>query len=134
MEWLLVVARCARDYDVSMVSMTMRAISSRVRQVPPLRNATFVRIAVAERPTVPPRSRTSMPPPTVPTAAPESDRTLEWAATTAVIVRVAAGDQVGLGYAYTDAGAARTVPRAAARTPRHTTEVLHSVIARAAGR
>jgi L-alanine-DL-glutamate epimerase-like enolase superfamily enzyme len=39
---------------------------------------------------------------TVPTEAPESDGTLEWEATTIVVVEVEAGDEIGLGYTYGD--------------------------------
>jgi L-alanine-DL-glutamate epimerase-like enolase superfamily enzyme len=42
----------------------------------------------------------------IPTDQPESDGTLEWDATTVVVVEVGAGDQRGLGYCYADAGAA----------------------------
>ena len=38
---------------------------------------------------------------TIPTDAPESDGTFEWDSTTIVVVRVFAGDTVGLGYTYT---------------------------------
>jgi L-alanine-DL-glutamate epimerase-like enolase superfamily enzyme len=40
---------------------------------------------------------------------PESDGTLAWSATTIVIVRVAAGGELGLGYTYADAAAAGVV-------------------------
>lgn len=46
---------------------------------------------------------------TVPTEQPESDGTLEWAATTLVVVHVAAGGETGIGYAYTHAAAARVI-------------------------
>jgi L-alanine-DL-glutamate epimerase-like enolase superfamily enzyme len=46
---------------------------------------------------------------TVPTDAPESDGTLEWQTTTAVIVHVHAGREHGVGYSYADAAAARIV-------------------------
>jgi L-alanine-DL-glutamate epimerase-like enolase superfamily enzyme len=46
---------------------------------------------------------------TVPTEAPESDGTLEWDATTIVIVEVATGFATGLGYAYTAPAAASVV-------------------------
>ena len=36
----------------------------------------------------------------IPTEEPESDGTLTWTATTAVVVEVRAGDQTGLGYTY----------------------------------
>lgn len=42
----------------------------------------------------------------IPTDQPESDGTLEWDATTIVLVDVEAGNQHGLGYSYADAGAA----------------------------
>ncbi|HEX3098539.1 MAG TPA: enolase C-terminal domain-like protein [Usitatibacter sp.] len=43
---------------------------------------------------------------TIPTDAPESDGTLEWNATTLVVVRVEAGGHRGLGYTYADAATA----------------------------
>ena len=47
---------------------------------------------------------------TVPTPAPESDGTLEWDATTIIVVEVAAaGDQPGLGYTYAAPAAAAVV-------------------------
>ena len=46
---------------------------------------------------------------TVPTAAPESDGTLEWNATTLVLVRVRAGDREGIGYSYTTPAAATLI-------------------------
>ncbi|MEZ4520732.1 MAG: hypothetical protein R3A46_03655 [Thermomicrobiales bacterium] len=46
---------------------------------------------------------------TVPTDEPESDGTLTWDSTTIVVVRVDAGGTTGLGYAYTDAVAARLI-------------------------
>ncbi|HJQ07809.1 MAG TPA: enolase C-terminal domain-like protein [Nocardioides sp.] len=46
---------------------------------------------------------------TVPTDAPESDGTLEWDATTIVVVTVTAEGVTGLGYTYCDAAAARLV-------------------------
>ncbi len=45
----------------------------------------------------------------IPTDAPESDGTLEWDATTLVVVRLEAGGQRGLGYTYADAATARVV-------------------------
>jgi len=45
----------------------------------------------------------------VPTATPESDGTLEWHATTLVVVHAAAGDATALGYTYADAATARLV-------------------------
>lgn len=42
---------------------------------------------------------------TVPTDGPESDGTLEWNATTMVLVQAQAEDQVGVGYSYTDVSA-----------------------------
>lgn len=42
----------------------------------------------------------------IPTERPESDGTLEWDATTIVIVEASAGPVVGIGYTYTDAAAA----------------------------
>ncbi|MBS1887488.1 MAG: mandelate racemase [Actinobacteria bacterium] len=46
---------------------------------------------------------------TVPAEKPESDGTLEWEATTIVVVKLAANDVRGLGYTYCDAAAARVV-------------------------
>jgi hypothetical protein len=43
---------------------------------------------------------------TVPTDFPESDGTLEWDATTLVVVEIAAGGQRGLGYTYADGATA----------------------------
>lgn len=48
---------------------------------------------------------------TVPTDQAEADGTAEWEATTALVVRVAAGDVEGLGYSYTDASAAGIVTK-----------------------
>ncbi|MWD29398.1 mandelate racemase [Aquicoccus sp. SCR17] len=45
----------------------------------------------------------------VPTDAPESDGTLEWSATTLVLVRVMAEGVEGLGYTYSDVSAARLI-------------------------
>lgn len=45
----------------------------------------------------------------IPTDQPESDGTLEWSATTMVVVQAGAGGREGLGYSYTDAGAAQVV-------------------------
>ena len=42
----------------------------------------------------------------IPTDAPEADGTFAWTATTMVVVEVEAGGQAGLGYTYSDAGAA----------------------------
>jgi L-alanine-DL-glutamate epimerase-like enolase superfamily enzyme len=46
---------------------------------------------------------------TIPTDEPESDGTLEWDATTIVVVEAQAGDHSGLGYTYGHAAAARVV-------------------------
>jgi L-alanine-DL-glutamate epimerase-like enolase superfamily enzyme len=46
---------------------------------------------------------------TIPTDGPESDGTLEWDSTTIVVVRVFAGDAVGLGYTYTHDAAVRLI-------------------------
>ena len=46
---------------------------------------------------------------TIPTERPESDGTLEWDATTIVVAEVDAGEETGLGYAYTAAAAARLI-------------------------
>jgi L-alanine-DL-glutamate epimerase-like enolase superfamily enzyme len=48
---------------------------------------------------------------TIPADRPESDGTLDWDSTTIVVVEVAAGGQMGLGYTYADASAARLVDR-----------------------
>ncbi|MGQ0561117.1 MAG: enolase C-terminal domain-like protein [Gemmatimonadota bacterium] len=45
----------------------------------------------------------------IPTQSPESDGTLEWQATTMVVVKVRAADTTGLGYTYADATCARFV-------------------------
>ena len=45
----------------------------------------------------------------IPTDFPESDGTLEWNSTTLVVVRVHAGDEVGLGYTYADTATAALV-------------------------
>jgi L-alanine-DL-glutamate epimerase-like enolase superfamily enzyme len=46
---------------------------------------------------------------TVPTPLPEADGTLAWDATTAIVVRAAAGDAVGTGWSYGPAAAVRVV-------------------------
>ena len=46
---------------------------------------------------------------TVPTASPESDGTLEWRATTLVLVEVTAADVTGVGFSYADTATARLV-------------------------
>jgi L-alanine-DL-glutamate epimerase-like enolase superfamily enzyme len=46
---------------------------------------------------------------TVPTETPESDGTLEWNATTIVVVNVSAGGREGLGYSYADVAAAHLI-------------------------
>jgi L-alanine-DL-glutamate epimerase-like enolase superfamily enzyme len=45
----------------------------------------------------------------VPTDAPESDGTLEWDSTTLVLVEIAAGDERGLGFTYSDRAAATLI-------------------------
>lgn len=45
----------------------------------------------------------------VPTDAPESDGTLEWDATTMIVVEICAGDRTGLGWTYAPAATARVV-------------------------
>lgn len=45
----------------------------------------------------------------IPTDAPESDGTLEWDATTLVVVHLRAGGERGIGYTYADAATARVV-------------------------
>lgn len=42
----------------------------------------------------------------IPTDAPEADGTFAWTSTTMVLVEVEAGGQTGMGYTYSDAGAA----------------------------
>ena len=46
---------------------------------------------------------------TIPTERPESDGTYEWDSTTIVVVQARAGDVTGLGYSYTQAGAAEVI-------------------------
>jgi L-alanine-DL-glutamate epimerase-like enolase superfamily enzyme len=46
---------------------------------------------------------------TIPTDKPESDGTLEWTATTLVLVRCRAGGQDGIGYGYADTGTAKLI-------------------------
>jgi L-alanine-DL-glutamate epimerase-like enolase superfamily enzyme len=46
---------------------------------------------------------------TIPTDAPEADGTLSWDATTVVVVRAHAGGEVGLGWSYASAAAARVI-------------------------
>src|SRR4051812_50040814 len=46
---------------------------------------------------------------TIPTDFPESDGTLQWEATTLVLVEVTAGDQQGIGYTYADTATARLI-------------------------
>ncbi len=46
---------------------------------------------------------------TIPTSSPEADGTLEWDATTIVIVEVEAGGKQGLGYTYADTAAAKLI-------------------------
>ncbi len=45
----------------------------------------------------------------VPTERPETDGTLTWESTTMVLAEVSSGDQVGMGYSYADAAAARVI-------------------------
>ena len=45
----------------------------------------------------------------IPTDEPESDGTLQWRATTLVVVEITAAGTTGLGYTYADAGVARTI-------------------------
>jgi L-alanine-DL-glutamate epimerase-like enolase superfamily enzyme len=45
----------------------------------------------------------------IPTDAAESDGTLEWSATTLVVVELGAGGETGCGYTYADAGVARVI-------------------------
>lgn len=45
----------------------------------------------------------------IPTQVPESDGTLQWDSTTLVVVQIAAGSCVGLGYGYSDAAAATLI-------------------------
>lgn len=46
---------------------------------------------------------------TVPTDAPESDGTLEWSATTLVLVQIEAGSKLGIGYTYADKSTATLI-------------------------
>ena len=46
---------------------------------------------------------------TIPTDFPESDGTLQWKATTLVLVELTAGDQQGIGYTYADTATARLI-------------------------
>lgn len=46
---------------------------------------------------------------TIPTDEPEADGTLDWNATTVIVVEIDAGGKTGLGYTYTDASAARLI-------------------------
>lgn len=46
---------------------------------------------------------------TIPTERPESDGTAQWDSTTMLLVRAGAGGEIGLGYSYTQAGAAQVV-------------------------
>ena len=48
---------------------------------------------------------------TIPTDRPESDGTLEWDSTTIVVVELAAGGELGLGYTYGDDSSARLIDR-----------------------
>ena len=48
---------------------------------------------------------------TIPTEQPESDGTIQWTATTMVLVEVLAGGKTGLGYSYADATAGKLVNR-----------------------
>ena len=52
---------------------------------------------------------------TVPTEQPEADGTLEWDATTVLLVQVRAGGCTGIGYSYTNAGAVDVVTSTLAR-------------------
>ena len=45
----------------------------------------------------------------IPTTAPEADGTLDWDATTMVVVHVSAGDVIGIGYTYADVSVAQIV-------------------------
>lgn len=45
----------------------------------------------------------------IPTDAPESDGTLEWHATTLIVVEIAADGEHGIGYTYANVGVARTI-------------------------
>ncbi|MGH7914456.1 MAG: enolase C-terminal domain-like protein, partial [Candidatus Binataceae bacterium] len=45
----------------------------------------------------------------IPTDSPESDGTIEWKATTLVVVEVPAGNEIGIGYTYADAATARLI-------------------------
>lgn len=72
----------------------------------------------------------------VPTPAPESDGTAEWKSTGLVVVELSAGDRKGLGYTYTDPGAARLVKDLLADAvrgiPPFDTAAAHAAMVRAA--
>ncbi len=55
----------------------------------------------------------------IPTDAPEADGTFEWTSTTLVVVEIEAGGCTGLGYTYTDAGAAALVNETLAKVLLH---------------
>ncbi|CAM4101045.1 enolase C-terminal domain-like protein [Palleronia rufa] len=69
----------------------------------------------------------------VPTDAPESDGTLEWDATTMVLVSVAAGGQTGIGYTYADVSAGRLIasvlkPLVAGRDAMEIPAIWHAMV------
>ncbi|HET9240127.1 MAG TPA: enolase C-terminal domain-like protein [Oligoflexus sp.] len=57
----------------------------------------------------PPITAVDVLPLTVPTDEPEADGTLEWTETTMIVVRIHAGGQTGLGYTYSQKGAASII-------------------------
>jgi len=72
----------------------------------------------------------------IPTPVPESDGTAEWRSTGLVVVELSAGDRKGLGYTYTDPGAARLVKDLLADAvrgiPPFDTAAAHAAMVRAA--
>ena len=72
----------------------------------------------------------------IPTLVPESDGTAEWKSTGLVVVELSAGDRKGLGYTYTDPGAARLVKDLLADAvrgiPPFDTAAAHAAMVRAA--
>ncbi|TAK83434.1 MAG: mandelate racemase [Betaproteobacteria bacterium] len=78
------------------------------------------------------RGRASVAAYTVPTDAPESDGTLEWNATTLVVVSLEAGGRQGIGYTYADTATAkliheRLLPLVQCRDPLDIPAVFHAM-------
>src|SRR5712671_7863308 len=71
----------------------------------------------------------------IPTGVPESDATAEWKAVGLVVVELSAADKKGLGYTYTDPGAARLVKDVLAEAVRgihpFDTAAVHGAMVRA---